>query len=172
MKKIVLIILCVCFCFIGAGCEQETEVRSAHISELTGAMSTDYAIKVTLDTDERVEDKYVDLQIKSDKENQLLSFGQELGDSFEINLPKKDYWYNLTYLISKTNGTSGEAGYENYQDFGCKVYMFTAENDVDLMFRVVAGQVKKNETSKEEILVLSEDISDEVVVHVKKHQEK
>ena len=171
MKKIVLIILCVCFCFM-AGCENETQLRTAHISEITGALSTDYGIKVTLDNDERMQDKFVDLQIKSSKEEQILHFGQEMEDSFVICLPRSDYWYNLTYLIDKTNGAQSESGYLSYEDFGSRVFLFYADNDVELTFRVVAGQTKTNQDTGEKILVLSEDISQEVKVDVKKHQEE
>lgn len=170
MKKFVLIILCVCFCFLAVGCEGETKVRTAHIANITAAMSSDYAIKVTIDDDDRVRDKFVDLQIKSSKEEQLLTFGQELKDSFTICLPKSDFWYNLTYLISQTNGTGEEAGYIKHEDFGSRVFLFSSKNDVDLIFRVVAGQTKQNEDTEEEILVLSEDISGEVVVRMKKHK--
>ncbi len=172
MKRFFLISLCLCFCLILIGCESETAVKAGHISEITGALSTDYAIKVTLDDDKRVDEKYVDLQIKSTEEEQLLSFGEENGDAFVLFIPKKDYWYNLTYLISQTNGSSGQENYKKYEDFGNRVYIFTSQNDVDLTFRVVVGETKINEESKEEILVLSEPISDEVVVKVKKHEEK
>lgn len=155
-----------------AGCEAETKLRTAHISEITGALSTDYGIKVVLDKDDRVADKYVDLQIKSSEAEQVLTFGEECGTQYSICLPKSEYWYNLTYLISKTNGVSDESGYQNYEDYGNKVFLFSADNDVDLTFRVVAGDVKKNTDSGEEILVLSEDISTEVAVTVKKHKEK
>ena len=117
MKKFVLIILCVCFCFMGAGCENETKLRVAHISKMTGALSTNYAIKVVLDNDDRMEDKFVDLQIKSSKEEQLLTFGEEMQDQYVICLPKSDYWYNLTYLISKTNGATS-TDIPNHSDFG------------------------------------------------------
>ena len=170
MRKFISVILCVCFCFLLSGCENETKIRSAHISEITGALSTDYAIKVTLDNDERVKDKYVDLQIKSSNEEQLVAFGEELGEQYVVCFPKSDYWYNLTYLISKTNGVQGEAGYKTYEDFGSRVFLFSADNDVDLTFRVVAGETKENADSQEEILVLSEDISSEVKVSVKKHE--
>lgn len=170
MRKIISVILCVCFCFLLCGCENETQIKSAHISEITGALSTDYAIKVTLDNDARVNDKYVDLQIKSSKEEQLVTFGEEMEEQFVICFPKSDYWYNLTYLISKTNGVQGEAGYKSYEDFGSRVFLFSADNDVDLTFRVVAGETKRNEETQEEILVLSEDISKEVKVSVKKHE--
>ncbi len=171
MKKCFLIILSVCFCFLLTACENETKIHSAHISEMTGALSTDYAIKVIVDEDDRMADRFVDLQLRSSEENQILQFGQELGSSYSLNLPKSDYWYNLTYLISKTNGANGES-YVAYEDFGTKVYTFSADNDVNLTFRVVAGKVKTNETTGEEILVVGEDISQEVEIEVKKHQDK
>lgn len=170
-RNIILIILCVCFCFM-AGCETETKLHTAHISEITGALSTDYGIKVVLDRDDRVEDKYVDLQIKSSEAEQILIFGEERGVKYTICLPKKEYWYNLTYLISKSNGMSDEGGYQKYEDYGNKIFLFSADNNVDLTFRVVVGDVKKNTESDEEILALSEDISAEVTVAVKKHKEK
>lgn len=172
MKRVIYIFLCLCICFLVVGCENETKIRSAHISDLTGALSTKYSIKVVLDEDKRVQDKYVDLQIKSSQEEQLLKFGEENGDAYTICLPKSEYWYNLTYLISNTNGASVEGGYQKYEDFGNKVYNFSSNNDVDLTFRVVVGQSKKNEETQEEILVLSEDVSDEVVINVKKNEEK
>ena len=172
MKKTLILILCLCFCFLAVDCEKQTKVRCAYISDITGALNTRYSIKVVLDDDDRVSDKYVDLQIKSSKEEQQLKFGIENGDAYTLTLPKKDYWYNLTYLISKTNGTEVEAGYTLYEDFGNIVYNFSSNNDVDLTFRVVAGQIKKNEQTQENILVLSEDISEEVKINVKKFNEK
>lgn len=172
MKRALLIVLCVCFCFLAVGCENQTKVRCAYINDITGALNTRYSIKVILDEDDRVSDKYVDLQIKSNKEEQQLKFGIENGDAYTLTIPKKDYWYNLTYLISETNGTGVEAGYTLYEDFGNRVYNFSSNNDVDLTFRVVAGQVKKNTDTQENMLVLSEDISEEVTINVKKFNEK
>ena len=142
MKKLILIILCVCFCFIGAGCENETKLQAGHISDITGAQSTSYAIKVVLDDDDRINEKYVDLQISSSKDEQLLKFYEELGEEMTICLPKKEYWYNLTYLISKANGTAGEGGYKVAEDYGNRVFNFVSQNDVGLKFRLVAGQKK------------------------------
>lgn len=168
MKKFFVVFLCFCFVFLAVGCESDTAVRAGHISEITGAMSTDYAIKVLLDKDDRVKEKFVDLQIKSSEEEQFLSFGEENGERFVVCLPRKDYWYNLTYLISQTNGTSGQEKYKSYENFGDRVYIFNSQNDVKLVFRVVAGETKINDETKEEILVLGEPISDEVKVDVKK----
>ncbi|MGN1200987.1 MAG: hypothetical protein ACI4R8_01800 [Candidatus Caccovivens sp.] len=172
VKRCFLIVLCVCFSFILLGCESETKVRSAFISDMTGPLSTRYSIKVVLEEDDRVSDKYVDLQLKVNQENQQLLFGEENGDEYTLRLPKSDYWYNLTYLISQTNGTGVEAGYKNYEDFGTRVFNFASNNDCKVTFRVVVGQVKTNEETGENILVLSEDISEEVTVDVKKYEEK
>ncbi len=172
MKKCFLVFLCLCFCFLAVGCEDQTKLTVAHISDITGALSTDYAIKVVLDDDDRVKDKYVGLQISSSEENLSLVFGEELGDDYTLVFPKKDYWYNLTYLISKTNGVGKEAGYLGYEEYGDRVFRFSADKDVKLTFRMVAGQTKKNSKSDEEILVLSEPISDEVKIDVKKAEKK
>ncbi len=169
MKRMFLVLLC--FCFFLAGCENDTKVITAHISNITSALSTNYAIKVVLDDDERVNSKYVGLQIKSSEENLLLTFGEELGDNYTLSIPKSDYWYNLTYLISATNGVGTEAGYLEYEAYGDRVFRFSADKDVELVFRMVAGNTKTNEETGEEILVLSEPISKEVTVQVKKTEE-
>lgn len=167
-KRLFLIGLCFCFCFLAVGCTDGTKLTVVHISDITGALSTDYAIKVVLDEDDRVKDKFVGMQIMSSEENLSLKFGEELGDDYTLVFPKKDYWYNLTYLISKTNGLGKEAGYLGYEEYGDRVFRFSADKEADLTFRMVVGQTKKNKESGEEILVLSEPISDEVKVHIKK----
>lgn len=170
MKKFFCGFLCVCLCFLMVGCESQTKLTCAHIADITGALSTQYAIKVTLDEDDRVQDKHVGLQIKANKENLKIKFGEELGDDYTLFLKKADYWYNLTYLISQTNGAGTEAGYLEYPEYGDRVFRFSADEDCKLTFRMVAGSPKKNEQTGEEILVLSEPISKEVEIKVKKNQ--
>lgn len=168
MKKWLCVLL-ICFCVFTVGCDSETQVNCAHISNITSALSNQYAIKVVLDDDERVQEKYVSLQIKSSVENLSLTFGEEMEDDYVLSFPKADYWYNLTYLISQTNGVGTEAGYLDYEEYGDRVFRFSAEEDVKLTFRMVAGATKVNEETGEEILVLSEPISKEVEVDVKKN---
>ena len=168
MKKFLLVFLCVCFSFLAFGCEIETQLRVATISNMTSKLSTHYSIRVNLEKDDRVAERYVDLQIKSSKENQTLRFGEENADAYTITLEDKDYWYNLTYLISKTNGLEVEGEYQKYEDFGSKIFNFSSQNDVEISFRVVAGKEKENSETGEKILVLSEDISDVLTIKVKK----
>ena len=163
MKKCFVGFLCAIFCFV-LGCTSETELKIAHISEMTVGNGTNYSIKVVLDEDDRMEERYVDLQVKADKENQFIEIGQENSEHKTICFEKKDYWYNLTYLLSDED----EEEYQTYKDYGAKIFNFTSKNDVKLTFRVVAGKVKQNETTGEKILVLGESISDDVTIDVKK----
>ena len=163
MKKCFVGFLCAIFCFV-LGCTSETELKIAHISEMTVGNGTNYSIRVTLDEDDRMEERFVDLQVKADKENQFIEIGEENVAHKAICFEKKDYWYNLTYLLSDENVEE----YQTYKDYGTKIFNFTSKSDVKLTFRVVAGKVKQNETTGEKILVLGESISDEVTIDVKK----
>lgn len=171
IKQMLLVFLSLCFCVLLVGCGDAPELEVAHISDITGALSTDYAIKVVLDDDDRVSEKYVGLQIKANKDETVLQFGEELGDDYTLCLPQKDYWYNLTYLISKTNGVGKEAGYLPYEEYGSRVFRFSAKEEVELTFRMVAGKPKENPENGEQILVLSEPISKEVKMKLKKAEE-
>ena len=163
MKKIILIFLCVCFSFCLVGCESDSELRVAHISDITTANSTNYAVKVVLDQDKRVEQKYVDLQIMVDKPEQVVNLAEENKDKTTLVFEKENYWYNLCYL---TKG-DGENDYQKYADFGTKIFNITVPNDVRMKFRVVAGDVKQNSQTEEKILVLSEDISKTFTLNAK-----
>jgi len=171
MKKFFVGFLCVFFCFMLIACENETQLRVAKISDNTSAMSKDYSIRVVLEDDDRVKDKYVDVQIKANKDNQKLIFGSENQEKGELVCEKKDYWYNLTYLASRAKNEE-EVEYKKYQDFGDKIYNFYTDRDCELKFRVICGKLKTNEQTGEEILVLSEDISEEFSLQVQKHDEK
>lgn len=165
MKKVFLCFLCVLFSFIFVGCANQTQLRIAHISDLTVGNSTNYAVKVTLDEDDRVEERYVDLQIMSSKGEQFLTVGEENKESMTIFLERKDYWYNMSYLLSDDEVEI----YQTYKDYGTKIFNITSKNDVTLKFRVVAGKEKENANTGEKILVLSEDLSDEFSLEVKKN---
>ena len=160
---------CVFFCCVClVGCENETKLRVAHISDNTAARDTNYSIKVVLDDDDRVKEKYVDLQLKSSEEGQRILFCEDRKDQTYLFLERNDYWYNLTYLLNQANGVNANGQYLAYKDYGGKAYNFSVPNDVKLTFRVVAGNIQEDEKSGEKILVLSEDISQEVEINAKK----
>ena len=74
MKKVLLIALCVCFSFLCVACETQTQVRSAYVTDATTPLSTKHSVRVILEKDERVDEQYVDVQIKSSNENKIIYY--------------------------------------------------------------------------------------------------
>ena len=77
MKRLLLIIFATALMLVG--CENYG-LRCAHLSNLRQGLSANYAVKMVLDDDERVNDKSVDMQIKSSIDNLVLNFGEEGED--------------------------------------------------------------------------------------------
>lgn len=167
MKKLGLILLAILF--VCVGCETQG-LRCAHLTNATQGLSTNYAIRMVLDEDERVKEKEVDLQIKSSNENQKILFGEEGMDKVELNFVKADEWYNLSYLMAQANGLENEE-YETYQDKGNKTYLFTSLTDTKLTFRVVVGEAVLSDSGIGQVLTSSEPVSDELEIEVKKNEE-
>lgn len=167
MKKLGLILLAILF--VCVGCETQG-LRCAHLTNATQGLSTNYAIRMVLDEDERVKEKEVDLQIKSSNENQKILFGEEGMDKVELNFVKADEWYNLSYLMAQANGLGNEE-YETYQDKGNKTYLFTSLTDTKLTFRVVVGEAVLSDSGIGQVLTSSEPVSDELEIEVKKNEE-
>ena len=167
MKKLGLILLAILF--ICVGCETQG-LRCAHLTNATQGLSTNYAIRMVLDEDERVKEKEVDLQIKSSNENQKILFGEEGMDKVELNFVKADEWYNLSQLMAQANGVENEE-YETYQDKGNKTYLFTSLTDTKLTFRVVVGEAVLSDSGIGQVLTSSEPVSDELEIEVKKNEE-
>lgn len=167
MKKLGLILLAILF--VCVGCETQG-LRCAHLTNATQGLSTNYAIRMVLDEDERVKEKEVDLQIKSSNENQKILFGEEGMDKVELNFVKADEWYNLSYLMAQANGLGNEE-YETYQDKDNKTYLFTSLVDTKLTFRVVVGEAVLSDSGNGQVLTSSEPVSDELEIEVKKNEE-
>ena len=166
--KLVKKITCFCFLFIilCAGCENDG-LKTAYLSDATNGLSTNYAIKMVLSEDERVNDRYVDLQIKSDRAGQIIYFGEEGNEKTSIMFENADDWYNITILLSQANDKSEEEKYEKYSEKGNKTYIFTSNSDVKLTFRVVVGNVTDNDEKTGQLLTSVESVSDELVIDVK-----
>lgn len=167
MKRLFSIVLILFIC-VTAGCDNAQKLRVAHLSDATSGLSTNYAVKMILDKDERMKEKYVDLQIKSSTEGQKLTIQEEREDEFDIFLENKDKWYNLTVLIAKANGLAGHETYQKYVDKGNKTYIITSLNDTKITLRVVAGNVVENDAGTGQILTSIDDVSDELELEIKK----
>ena len=161
-----LLCLCLLFVVFCVACESDG-LKTAYLNDATNGLSTNYAIKVVLSEDERVNDRYVDLQVRSDKAGQIISFGEEGSDKVDIVFENADDWYNITVLLNKANDKSGEEIYEKYSEKGNKTYLFTSNSDVNLTFRVVVGNVTDNDEKTGQLLTSVESVSDELEINVK-----
>ena len=149
-----------------AGCDSQG-LQCAHLNDATQGLSTNYAVRMVLDNDERVVEKYVDLQIKSSVDGTRLNFGLEGHEKQEIVIDEADEWYNLTVLVAAANGMSGKEEYEKYADKGNLTYLFTTQTDATLKFRVVVGEAVQNDAGSGYVLTSTEKISNELEMDVK-----
>lgn len=170
MKKLASIILLL-IVFVCSACENQG-LRIAHLCDATQGLSTNYAVKMVLDNDERMKEKYVDLQIKANNDGQKLTIKEERGDESNIFFEKADEWYNLTVLLSNANGLTGHETYEKYEDKGNVTYIFTSPSDTKLTMRVVAGNVTQNDLGTGQVLTSIEEISNEFEIEVEAKKEE
>ena len=169
MKRVLLVIFATALML--AGCENYG-LRCVHLSNLTQGLSANYAVKMVLDDDERVNDKSVDVQIKSSIDNLVLNFGEEGEEKTSIVLKNADEWYNLTILLSSANGTSGKESYEKFAVKGNRTYLFEVENEAEVAFRVVVGEAVLNDSKTGYILTSTETISNVLSVKAKPNEGK
>ncbi len=165
MKKLFPIFFALVFVLVGCNADG---INCAYIYNKTQGESTNYAINVILDNDSRVEEKYVDLQIKCSDAEQTINFGEELQGKSALYFEKADEWYNLTVLVANAGGVAGYEKYEKYTDKGNKNYLFTSSNNTTLYFRVVVGNLTENDAGTGQILTSTEVVSNELKVDVKK----
>ena len=85
-----------------------------------------------------------------------------------LNLYKKDDWYSLTSLIAIAQDKSNTEKFMPFKDAVTKTYIFNSEKPIELTLRVVAGDVEENSQKTGDVLVGSEDISDEFKLKIQK----
>lgn len=165
LKNIVALFL-LSFAFLLVGCEDSTMIKSAFISEATSAGSDEYVLRINFQTDSRLESESVDVLIKTDKPVNL-TFWEENQDKLTLTFDKSDYWESLTHLITLSKGESGRETFEKFAEVTNKSYIFKSEEPVNLTFRVIAGQVQDNGDGTGQILIGTDNISEEFVLKIK-----
>lgn len=167
MKKIILI--CLSFLIISSSlcllaCEGATFLECASISEVTMAGSKDYTIKINFYQDERIEDKYIDIQVKSNKIADLVMW-EDNGEKTNISFDDYDEWRSLSTLLAASKGE--EVIFDKFKNIAAKTYVFNSDEKLNLTFRVVAGEVEENGSGNGQILVGSEVISRQFTLKIK-----
>lgn len=166
MRKVLLAFACFIVAFALVGCENSTNLRCATIREITAAGSDNYGVAIAFQEDKRLEESAVDVQIKANKICEL-TFWEEGNEKIIINLGEKDTWYSMTSLIVTANGQPETEKFMRFKDAITKTYLYKSANPVELTLRVVAGDIEENVSKKGEVLVGSEDISDEFKLKIK-----
>ena len=151
-----------------SACENDNTILSANISEITQGNSDSYTIKVVYEKDSRMDNKYVDIQVRCDVEDLVLNFNEEGNDIISLNLSKENRWHSLTSLISSANGIKGKESFKKYEDVNNVIYTFTCNEKAKVDFRVVAGDNVDNDDLNGQILVNAEPISKIVSIKINK----
>ena len=147
-------------------CENATRLECASFSEITSAGSENYAVRVNFASDSRIKEKYLDIQIKTDKICQL-TFWEENDEKLTLNFPDFDEWYSLTTLIAEAKGLQGEEEFEKYSEATGKTYLFNYDGELKITMRAVVGDIEDNSSGTGKILVGSEPISSQFNLKIK-----
>ena len=147
-------------------CEGAAFLKCATISDVTATNSDDYAIKISFFQDKRLEDKYVDIQVKSNKVADIVVW-EENKDKVTISLDDYDEWFSLTSLICYGEGKEGQEQFDKFSESYQKTYLFNYDGKLNLTFRVVVGDVEDNINGTGEILLGSEVISKQFTLNIK-----
>ena len=163
-KFLVLILLVFTLSFL-AGCEKSTQLRTAYIREITMAGSDNYGVRITYDTDDRLEGKSTDVQIKFNNIG-TIKIGEEFQEKFEYKIEDYDEWYSMTAILAQAKGKAGEEKFEKYEEAISKTYQFQYDGQMKITLRVVVGDSEENSAGNGEILVGSESVSENFTLKI------
>lgn len=163
MKKLICFFVCfLCgFCVALAGCESGNMLRTVSFTDATGAGSEKYTIKVVFAQDERVDDKYYDIQIKAGGDL-TISLGEEMKERKTMSLSSE--WQSLTTLLVEEENTEE---FVKGEEAVMKTYIFTSKQVGSVTFRAVVGGIEENASGKGYIITSAEVCSNEFNVEIK-----
>lgn len=148
------------------GCESTNDIRTAYFSNITSAVSSNNTIRVTLQSDKRVDEKFFDIQVRSNEEVSLQVY-EENGTPINIFFDDTK-WKSLTSLMLEGQGKAGTETFKKYSDVQSQTYIFVSSQEAELTFRLVVGEVEENASGKGYILSNSKDVSKEFKIRLKK----
>ena len=148
-------------CFLLTACENGNTLHTVSFSEITNAGSENYAFRVDFAEDKRVDNKYYDLQIKADG-NKKIKIGKEFEEKKEIFLTKD--WQSLTTLMLETPDTET---FTMGQDAVTIIYIFLAEEKIEITLRAVVGGIENNAKGTGKIITSPESCSEEFKIKTK-----
>ena len=164
--KILTIFFVIFSCFCIVGCEDATKLNTATISEITSAGSKNYGVRISFFNDSRMEEKYVDVQLKFNKTGEI-TFWKENNDKLTFVIEEEDEWYSVETLVAKAKDEGGTEDFEKHNEAMTRTYLFNYDGNIEINIRAVAGQKTANEEETGYILVGSEPISQQFTLKIR-----
>ncbi len=148
------------------GCENSTALRTASFTDISISASKNYGVGVKFSEDKRLQEKYVDVQVKSDKVIDKMYIWEDNGEKYSLSFNVKDSWKSITTILVEGEEKAGTEQFEKYSEALSRRYLFSSSTPVNLTFRVVVGDVEDNSKGTGKVFVGSEPISDEFTLKV------
>lgn len=162
MKKIVYVFcLCVLAGVILSGCEKGNTLVTASFSNITMAGSENNTVKIVFSQDDRVDNRYYDVQIKANK-NGKIEACKEFNAKKEVSLTT-DWQSMTTLLLDEINTEEFVKGSEAVPI----VFIFTTTEPIVITLRVVTGGVEDNASGRGQIITSTEICSKEFSLDLK-----
>lgn len=152
--------------FFMTACNNATQIMAASITEITGAGSDNYGVRISFLEDKRLEKKSVDIQIKCSKKIDNVVIWHENQEKQSIAFAEQDKWYSLTTLICVAQNKLNQEEFEKFDQALTKTYLFNSAEKFTLTFRVVAGESQPNVQGSGNVLTGSTPISNEYVLKI------
>ena len=159
IKKVILFVFAGICSFLILGCESTNNIRSAYFSDLSTPGSEKNVIKVVFEKDSRVDEKYVDIQIRSSKTSNV-TFYEENKSPVTITF-QDTKWNSLTTLVAIANDQKDTEVFKKYKNMQSITYIFETDESLTLTLRVVVGEAIENATNTGFILSNSKGVSNE-----------
>lgn len=158
MKKLLCSIF-LCLSLFLVACEDTLQVRGANITPITSAGSSNYGVCISFNSDSRIEELGVDVQLRFEKKGDVV-FWEDNGQKFTFSIQEADRWYSLTNLIAKAFGQEGREQFVKAGDAVSHNYLFSSQQTNTISIRVVGGDITSNSAGTGDVLTESMPISD------------
>ncbi len=166
-KNFALFSFCLMCSMAFVGCENSTALRTASFSDISVSGSDNYGIGVRFQTDKRLNGKYVDIQVKADKEMQNIYVWQDNGkEKYNFNITEANQWQSITTIFVTAQNKPDTEKFEKYEEATSRRYLFSSSQPITLIFRAVVGDVVENAEGTGDVIVETEPISDEFKLKV------
>ncbi len=166
VKHFVLFSLAVVCLTLFVGCESSTALHTASFTDISISGSKNYGVAVKFAEDKRLEEKYIDVQVKSDRKINDVTIWQDGGEKYTFNFEEPDTWKSITTILVNGKNEPDTEVFEKYTEATSRRYLFSGKEEFTLVFRVVAGESIDNNLGKGKVLVGSEAISDEFTLDI------